>query len=40
MGEDLVEEALAADGSTETWNAVCRVDFSLELVVVGEFLVC
>jgi hypothetical protein len=36
----LVEEALAANGTAETWDAVCSVDFAFELVVIGEFLVC
>jgi hypothetical protein len=35
----LVEEALAANGSAETGNAVCGVHFALKFVVVGEFLV-
>ena len=36
----LVEEALAADGATETRNAVSGVHLALELVVVREFFVC
>lgn len=39
-GKSLVEEALAADGPTETWDAVCGIHLALELVVVSEFFVC
>jgi len=35
----LVEEAFATDGAAKTRNAVIAVNFTLELVVVGKFLV-
>jgi hypothetical protein len=36
----LVQETLAIRRAAETRNAVCRADLTLELVVVGEFLIC
>lgn len=35
----LVEETFAADGAAEARDTICGVDFALEFVVVGEFLV-
>jgi hypothetical protein len=37
--KQLVEEALAADGTTETRNTIRSVNFTLKLVVVREFLI-
>jgi hypothetical protein len=39
VGSQLVEETLAADGTTETRDTVRSVHFTLEFVVVCEFLV-
>ena len=36
----LVKEALAAHGAAETGDTIRSIEFALELVVVGEFLVC
>ena len=37
--EDLIEETFAARRTTETWYSVVAVPFTLEFIVVGEFLI-
>jgi hypothetical protein len=38
-GGGLVEEALAADGAAETWDAVRGVHLAFELIIVCELLI-
>ena len=35
----LVEKAFAAGGTTETWDPIITVPFTLEFIIVGEFFV-